>query len=187
MLAPEEGSPAGARRIVRNAVLEAGVEHILDEALLLTTEIVNRAPIHGGTEVGLDVIVDGKTLKVQVSDRGDGRVLFGDAPSEEREGGRGIYLVDALASAWGTRHSADGKMVWFELGTTEPPSESPRPAVGAPPRRDLSFVLGLAPDLEERLGPARLIEELLARVVEGLDLEHGWVVARRPSDTEWAV
>jgi anti-sigma regulatory factor (Ser/Thr protein kinase) len=187
MLAPEERSPAAARRIVRKAVLEAGMEHVLDEALLLTTELVTNALIHGGTEVELEVAVEGKTLRVQVSDRGDGRVLIPDIPSEEREGGRGIHLVDALASAWGTRHSAQGKTVWFELGTTEAPTAAPRPAVVAPPRRDLSFVLGLAPDLEQRLGPARLIEELLARVVEGLELTHGWVVARRPSDTEWSV
>ncbi|HUR75816.1 MAG TPA: GAF domain-containing SpoIIE family protein phosphatase, partial [Sporichthya sp.] len=63
----------------------------------------------------------------------------------------------------------------------------PRPAVEAPARRDLGFLLGLAPDLEERLGPARLVEELLARVVEGLELKHGWVVARRPAEPEWMV
>ncbi len=30
------------------------------------------------------------TLKVEVSDRGDGRVLLNAAPSEDREGGRGM-------------------------------------------------------------------------------------------------
>lgn len=187
LLAPEDRSPGAARRIVRNAVMEAGLDQILDEALLLTTELVTNALVHGGTEVELDVEVVDFTLKVQVSDRGDGRVLLGASPSEEREGGRGIYLVDALATAWGTRHSQDGKTVWFELGKPREQRIIPRPAVGAPRRRDLGFVLGLAPDLEERLGPARLVEELLARIVEGLDLQHGWVVARRPTDPEWMI
>ncbi len=188
VLAPEGRSPAAARQIVRDAVAEAGLEHILDEALLLTTELVTNALVHGGTEVGLEVHVEELRLRVEVADRGDGAVLMGGSPAEDREGGRGIWLVDALASAWGTRHSSDGKTVWFELGKAAPDRPVPRLAVGAPTlRRDLGFLLGLAPDLEERLGPARLVGELLARVVEGLDLEHGWVVARRPADPEWSV
>jgi anti-sigma regulatory factor (Ser/Thr protein kinase) len=187
LLAPEERSPAAARRIVRNAVLEAGLDHVLDEALLLTTELVTNALVHGGTEVELEVEAEDELLRVLVSDRGHGRVLLAATPSEEREGGRGIYLVDALASAWGTRQSPHGKTVWFELGNSGPRRVTSRPALGAPARRDLSFMIGIAPDLEQRLGPARLVEELLARVVEGLDLEHGWVLARRPADAEWSV
>ncbi|MDL4772681.1 MULTISPECIES: ATP-binding SpoIIE family protein phosphatase [Thermomonosporaceae] len=34
---------------------------------------------------------------------------------ETDEGGRGLYLVDQLASRWGARPTADGKAVWFEL------------------------------------------------------------------------
>ena len=31
------------------------------------------------------------------------------------EGGRGLYLVDQLATRWGSRPTRDGKAVWFEL------------------------------------------------------------------------
>ncbi|RCV50670.1 SpoIIE family protein phosphatase [Marinitenerispora sediminis] len=31
------------------------------------------------------------------------------------EGGRGLYLVDQLASRWGSRPTPDGKAVWFEI------------------------------------------------------------------------
>ncbi|HWG64564.1 MAG TPA: SpoIIE family protein phosphatase [Streptosporangiaceae bacterium] len=34
---------------------------------------------------------------------------------ENDEGGRGLYLVDQLASRWGTRPTRDGKAVWFEM------------------------------------------------------------------------
>ncbi|MEW2352494.1 SpoIIE family protein phosphatase [Spirillospora sp. NPDC029432] len=34
---------------------------------------------------------------------------------ETDEGGRGLYLVDQLASRWGARPTAAGKAVWFEL------------------------------------------------------------------------
>ncbi|WP_019873589.1 SpoIIE family protein phosphatase [Sporichthya polymorpha] len=186
-LAPEDRSPAAARQIVHSAVTDAGLDHLLDEALLLTTELVTNALVHGGTAVDLQVEVDDDRLRVEVSDRGDGRVLMGATPGDDREGGRGIWLVDALSSAWGTRNSPAGKTVWFELGKPGPEGAPPRPASGAPARRDLAFLLGLAPDLEQRLGPERLVSELLARVVEGLHLEHGWVVARGPADPDWSV
>jgi len=35
------------------------------------------------------------------------------------EGGRGLYLVDALADRWGTRPLDEGKVVWFELVTNQ--------------------------------------------------------------------
>jgi PAS domain S-box-containing protein len=35
--------------------------------------------------------------------------------SETDEGGRGLYLVDQLASRWGSRPTIDGKAVWFEI------------------------------------------------------------------------
>jgi hypothetical protein len=35
--------------------------------------------------------------------------------SENDEGGRGLYLVDQLASRWGSRPTNDGKAVWFEI------------------------------------------------------------------------
>jgi PAS domain S-box-containing protein len=34
---------------------------------------------------------------------------------ENDEGGRGLYLVDQLATRWGSRPTQDGKAVWFEL------------------------------------------------------------------------
>jgi anti-sigma regulatory factor (Ser/Thr protein kinase) len=34
---------------------------------------------------------------------------------ESDEGGRGLYLVDQLATRWGSRPTQDGKAVWFEM------------------------------------------------------------------------
>jgi PAS domain S-box-containing protein len=34
---------------------------------------------------------------------------------ENDEGGRGLYLVDQLATRWGSRPTKDGKAVWFEM------------------------------------------------------------------------
>jgi PAS domain S-box-containing protein len=37
---------------------------------------------------------------------------------ETDEGGRGLYLVDQLATRWGSRPTHDGKAVWFEIPLT---------------------------------------------------------------------
>jgi hypothetical protein len=34
---------------------------------------------------------------------------------ETDEGGRGLYLVEQLATRWGSRPTNDGKAVWFEM------------------------------------------------------------------------
>jgi hypothetical protein len=38
--------------------------------------------------------------------------------AETDEGGRGLYLVEQLATRWGSRPTADGKAVWFEMPRT---------------------------------------------------------------------
>jgi PAS domain S-box-containing protein len=35
--------------------------------------------------------------------------------AEDDEGGRGLYLVEQLATRWGSRPTRDGKAVWFEI------------------------------------------------------------------------
>ena len=47
---------------------------------------------------------------------------------ENDEGGRGLYLVDQLATRWGSRPTQDGKAVWFEI----PIKGRRRPALTAP-------------------------------------------------------
>ncbi len=37
---------------------------------------------------------------------------------ETDEGGRGLYLVDQIASRWGSRPTRNGKVVWFEMPIT---------------------------------------------------------------------
>jgi hypothetical protein len=57
-------------------------------------------------------------LRVAVTDAGTGAPEPRHA-SSTREGGRGLYLVDALTSAWGMEPRPDGgKVVWAELTRT---------------------------------------------------------------------
>ena len=42
--------------------------------------------------------------------------------TETDEGGRGLYLVDQLATRWGSRPTNDGKAVWFEIPIKDGPA-----------------------------------------------------------------
>jgi GAF domain-containing protein/anti-sigma regulatory factor (Ser/Thr protein kinase) len=91
-----------------------------DEAELLTTELVTNALIHADSEVDLWLREQQDRLRVDVCDW-DPRppvpapITFTEEFESEAEHGRGLLIVEALASAWGKAPRGRGKSVWFEL------------------------------------------------------------------------
>ena len=85
-----------------------------DVVALLVSELVTNALLHGSGEVRLRVLpVDGG-VRVEVHDAS--RTLPSlRHPRPDEEGGRGIALVDTLATTWGADACDDGKTVWFVL------------------------------------------------------------------------
>jgi hypothetical protein len=53
-------------------------------------------------------------VRVEVGDTSEQLPVAGDPPHAST-GGRGLQLVEALASEWGTTRDGPGKVVWFEL------------------------------------------------------------------------
>jgi len=119
-LGPDTGAPSRARRALRSeleSVLEADV---LDQAMLLVSELVTNSVRHGGLrpdqEIELTVRASPHHLRVEVAEPGEG---FEPAPTALPRrgipaGGWGLYLVDRLSSAWGVE-GGDVTKVWFEL------------------------------------------------------------------------
>jgi hypothetical protein len=52
---------------------------------------------------------------VTVTDDDGGEPLVSVEQDLERDSGRGLFLVDAIAGAWGTTAHDGGKSVWFRL------------------------------------------------------------------------
>jgi hypothetical protein len=69
-----------------------------------------------GKEFALRLRRGGAAIWVEVFDH-DLRLPRIRTAGENDEGGRGLYLVDQLASRWGSRPTRDGKVVWFEMVT----------------------------------------------------------------------
>jgi sigma-B regulation protein RsbU (phosphoserine phosphatase) len=110
-------SPAAARRVVREAMTVAGLEVILDDAVLLVSELVTNAVVHAGTQIELRVDIGPGSVLFEVIDYRPGTLpaLLGK-PDADCEAGRGMLLLNAVAKEWGTRYFSGGKAVWFKLG-----------------------------------------------------------------------
>jgi len=109
-------APALARAFLREASCGAHRAAVVDEAVLLVSEVVTNAVLHGGPPITVAVDCDGGGLQVLVRD-GSPRLLQRRQANEDDEGGRGLELVDLLSSEWGVQpEPPDGKHVWFRLG-----------------------------------------------------------------------
>jgi DNA-binding NarL/FixJ family response regulator len=108
-------SPRRARRFLRNHCVRWGCEAVLDQAELVVSELVTNAVSHGHSGCELRIGLTEDTLRIAVTDRGDGTpdVL---ATTGRDEHGRGLVLVSAVAAAWGVDTTpGDGKVVWAHL------------------------------------------------------------------------
>jgi anti-sigma regulatory factor (Ser/Thr protein kinase) len=104
-----------ARRFVHDQCHAAGVnDGTCDTAVLLTSEIVTNAFLHGRSGAQVTLITTGDRVRVEVGDDSDRLPHRVDA-EREALGGRGLAIVDTLAADWGSTQRDDGKVVWFEL------------------------------------------------------------------------
>ncbi|MEN3273682.1 MAG: hypothetical protein V7636_2443 [Actinomycetota bacterium] len=113
-LPPTEQAAALARHFVRDALVEIGASNILDPAALLTSELVANALMHGSPPLSVEVLAVDAGVRVAVRDTHPDLPSVRGAISDD-EHGRGLLLVDALASAWGVDADPPGKAVWFQL------------------------------------------------------------------------
>jgi anti-sigma regulatory factor (Ser/Thr protein kinase) len=114
---PATASAAAARRFVGAALCRWEVDpDVAELACLLTSELITNACRHARSRARVSVLQQPEAVRVEVHDRGGGPVRVGH-PKPEQEGGRGLHIVDALASRWGSTASEGGTLVWFEFPT----------------------------------------------------------------------
>lgn len=106
-------APLLARQLVREHCAGYAAD-TLDWALVLTNELVTNAIEHGAGEPVVRLRVDPHLLRVEVHDESsdDVRSLPQDVAADR---GRGLAIVEAVASAWGSAPTNHGKTIWFEL------------------------------------------------------------------------
>lgn len=115
VLPASAASPSVARRFVAAGLRRWGVdESIVETATLLISEVVTNAVVHAASEVRVALQRRGSSVRIEVSDRGEGVPML-VPPDLERLDGRGLAIVDRLATAWGSTPRSAGKAVWFDL------------------------------------------------------------------------
>ncbi len=108
------GTPRRARAFVEGIVRRCDQPQLVPTATLLTSEVVTNAVLYAGGVVEVRVACGQDRMRVEVRDSSRELPVTGD-PAQATTGGRGLHLVDALATAWGARGDGSGKVVWFEL------------------------------------------------------------------------
>ncbi|WP_179817442.1 SpoIIE family protein phosphatase [Allostreptomyces psammosilenae] len=146
---PVGRSVAAARSYVRDTLRGWAPEQVVDDAVVLTSELVTNAVVHAGTAAEVVCLRSPASVRVEVVDRHPERVvparaLTASDVDPDSEGGRGLMLCQALAASWGVEYAADRKCIWFRLDLPEQlpgtHSAGPRvedallPAVTAPVR-----------------------------------------------------
>jgi len=117
------GDPAAvgqARSFARSLLTTWGVDpDTIDTAVLCLSELVTNAVIHTDAGCELRVVLDRGVLTLTVRDGGANLVLdLSRIPPEPLAvHGRGLHIVRALSSRWGSELDAVGMTVWFVLET----------------------------------------------------------------------
>ena len=107
-------SPALAREFLRSATCSVHHSQLVDDALLLTSELVTNSVLHGGPPLVVAVECDGTSMQVRVRD-GSSELPEPREAERSAESGRGLALVAAVSDDWGVDPEPDGKYVWFVI------------------------------------------------------------------------
>jgi len=109
---PDRDAPAAARSAVREFCEDQGVGGDGDAAQLVASELVTNAVLHARTPMEVTLRLVAPLLHIAVRDASVDRPRMSSDVDENAESGRGLLLVDALASSWGSLVLDSGKIVW---------------------------------------------------------------------------
>jgi anti-anti-sigma regulatory factor len=133
-LEPLVGAARRSREMITEACDRWGRPELAGSACIVVTELVNNVVSHSRTSMTVLLAVHDDGMSVAVRDRSQAVPTFTGAPAPTSYGGRGMLLIDSVASRWGSLVLTNGKVVWAQI-TAEPdgyPAAEDRHAAGMP-------------------------------------------------------
>ncbi|MFT2014863.1 ATP-binding protein [Streptomyces sp. 796.1] len=109
--------PRARERAVR-VVAEWGWPALVDDVGLIVSELASNAVLHGalrGRLFRVQLTLTPVVLRIAVSDPKGEQLPRTREPTAEDKFGRGLLIVDAVATRWGVRERTVGKDVWAEF------------------------------------------------------------------------
>jgi anti-sigma regulatory factor (Ser/Thr protein kinase) len=116
-LAANARSAAAARHFVTDTLSGWGCEGLVETAALLTSELVTNAVLHARTPIRVVLTRLDDGVQVGVTDQSP-RSPVRRRSAEDATTGRGLELLDRLASSWRVDVDRDGKTISFVVGET---------------------------------------------------------------------
>jgi anti-sigma regulatory factor (Ser/Thr protein kinase) len=92
---------------------------VVNDALMITSELVTNAVVHGRSEVHVSLRRTAPALWVAVADADPTMPVLSAQLGATQVSGRGMFIVNRLADSWGVdlHDATPGKTVWFRLNT----------------------------------------------------------------------
>ncbi|MEU9009159.1 SpoIIE family protein phosphatase [Streptomyces sp. NPDC048479] len=111
-VSPEPAEVSRVRAAVADKLAEWGLAEEAFTTELILSELVTNAIRYASGPIRVRLIRD-RSLICEVSDHSNTSPHLKQAAITD-EGGRGLFLVAQFAERWGTRYTADGKVIWTE-------------------------------------------------------------------------
>jgi len=103
-----------ARRYVAETLRRWGRADVLDDAVLIVSELATNAVVHAGSDFMVGLSRDGDGVRIAVTDSSRDLPVRRH-PGWMASGGWGLRMVDAIACRCGHDLVDGGKMVWAEV------------------------------------------------------------------------
>jgi anti-sigma regulatory factor (Ser/Thr protein kinase) len=120
-LPADPASVGRARRFVRTTLEDWELDQAVELATLLVSELATNAVLHARTAYAVEVTRGAADVRVEVFD-GSAVAPRQRANSASAATGRGVALIDRLATSWGTQPAGQqgfAKSVWFTVTLAE--------------------------------------------------------------------
>jgi anti-sigma regulatory factor (Ser/Thr protein kinase) len=120
-LPPTARSAGDGRRFVVQTLTDWNCDAMIDAAALLASEVITNAVMHARTPLTISLRrTESGHIQIDVSD-GSPLQPRRRTPAADATTGRGVALLDQLATSWSVRTTANGKTVTFTLDSTSDP------------------------------------------------------------------
>jgi two-component sensor histidine kinase len=115
--AGDTAAPAHARLFVVDVLSKWGRPDLIDDAVLVVSELATNSVLHGRSEFIVQLRRSRSNVRVEVVDDSTNAPTPTNAP-QFATSGRGLSLVEAVSQQWGFDRIDHGKSVWAEFDAT---------------------------------------------------------------------
>lgn len=93
---------------------QADAGELIDDCVIVVSELVTNAINAGSTEIGLNIVVHRDHIRIETDDTAPGHPQPRSANPDDNHG-RGLRVITHLSRDWGVDSSTHGKRVWADI------------------------------------------------------------------------